>query len=78
MSRRRGESAPPPPPQADLVADGFASLREAEQFLSLSKAKLYNLMETGQLVFAKFGKSRRIPRAALRAYAQKCLLGHSA
>jgi excisionase family DNA binding protein len=61
-----------------VVAEGFASVKEAEEFLSVSRAKLYVLMETGLLRWAKFGKSRRVPWAALRAYAASCLQGGAA
>ena len=50
-------------------------LPEAAKFLSLSRAKVYAMMDQGELVFCKFGKSRRIPRRALREYAERCLVG---
>lgn len=48
-----------------LMADGLVSVREAARFLDISKSKLYALMESGALRYVKFGKCRRIPRAAL-------------
>lgn len=36
-------------------------MREVEKFLKVSRATVYNLMETGQLSYVKIGKSRRIP-----------------
>jgi excisionase family DNA binding protein len=63
------------PATNDLLADGFASLKEAERYLSVGRATLYKLMESGELKWAKFGKCRRIPRAALRDYARHCMVG---
>jgi excisionase family DNA binding protein len=59
---------------AEQVRDGFARVAEAAKFLGLSRAKVYQLMETGDILYAKFGKSRRIPRKALEDYAQRCLV----
>jgi excisionase family DNA binding protein len=60
---------------AGLVEDGFLSVAEAAEFLGLCRAKLYLLMDSGDLVYAKFGKARRIPRKALLEYAARCLVG---
>jgi excisionase family DNA binding protein len=57
----------------DVTADGFADVHEAAAFLSMSRASIYKLMECGDLLYAKFGKSRRIPWRALREYAERCL-----
>jgi excisionase family DNA binding protein len=56
-----------------LVLDGFASVREACELLSISRAKLYGLMQDGELCFAKVGASRRIPWRALHQYMEKCM-----
>jgi len=61
--------------KADLTADGFASVEEAGDFLSMSRSSIYKLMESEHLRWAKFGKARRIPWVALRQYAQRCLDG---
>jgi excisionase family DNA binding protein len=61
--------------KSDLTADGFADAHEAATFLGLSRSSVYKLMETGELPYAKFGKSRRIPWRALREYAARCLIG---
>ncbi len=60
---------------AAVVADGFATVREGEKYLGVSRATLYKLMESGEVKYAKFGKSRRLPWAALREYARRCLVG---
>jgi excisionase family DNA binding protein len=58
-----------------MVEGGFVSVPEAARFLGLSRAKLYLLMDKQELAYAKFGKSRRIPRAALLTYAKSCMVG---
>lgn len=58
------------------VNEGFVSVSEASRFLSLSRATLYKLMDSGELTFAKFGKSRRLPWAALKEFAAKSMVGH--
>jgi excisionase family DNA binding protein len=59
---------------AAVVGDGFATVPEAARFLGLSRAKLYQMMDTRQLAYAKFGRSRRIPRRALHELARSCLV----
>jgi excisionase family DNA binding protein len=57
-----------------LASAGFLSLKDAAQFLSISRAALYALMDKGQLPYAKFGRSRRIPRKALHDFAEGCIV----
>ena len=64
-----------PQDQADLVADGLVTLREAALFLSISRSKLYALMDNGELKFVKLGRSRRVPRRALIDLAASGLQG---
>lgn len=61
--------------KTDLTADGFVSVEEAGDFLSMSRSSIYKLMDSGQLRWCKFGKARRIPWVALRHFAQNCLDG---
>jgi excisionase family DNA binding protein len=49
----------------ELVADGLVTVREAAQWLGLGRAKLYQMMERGELAYVKIGRARRIPRGAL-------------
>jgi excisionase family DNA binding protein len=63
------------PEEEGLARDGFATVAEAAAFLGLSRAKVYLLMDSGELAYAKFGKSRRIPWRALREYGNRCLVG---
>lgn len=61
----------------DLVAGGLLSVREAAAFLRISVAGLYGFMERGELPYAKLGRSRRIPRQALVAFAASRMVGTS-
>jgi excisionase family DNA binding protein len=54
-----------------IVEGGFVEVPEAATFLSLSRASIYKLMDSGSLAYAKFGRSRRIPRRALLEYAER-------
>jgi excisionase family DNA binding protein len=58
-----------------IVTDGFADIGGAEKFLTLSRAYIYRLMESGELPYAKFGRARRIPWRALRAFAERSMVG---
>jgi excisionase family DNA binding protein len=44
---------------------GLVRVAEAARFLSVSRSKLYQLMEVRQLAYLKLGRSRRIPRSEL-------------
>jgi len=61
--------------ESSLVGDGFVDVVKAGEFLGLSRAKIYQLMETSELAYAKFGKSRRIPRRVLVDYANRSMVG---
>jgi excisionase family DNA binding protein len=58
-----------------VIRDGFAEIAEAQQYLRLSRATIYTLMETGRLAYARFGRTRRIPWRALYDYAASNLVG---
>jgi excisionase family DNA binding protein len=53
---------------------GFASVKDASDFMSLSRSTIYELMDKGELRYAKIGKSRRIPWAALEELAEKSMV----
>ena len=59
----------------DLVSEGLMTVREAAEFLGLSRSTVYELMESGELPFAKIGKARRIPRRAVTAFAASRMVG---
>jgi len=46
----------------DLVSEGLLKIREAAEFLKLSRSRLYELMDAGELAYVKIGRSRRVPR----------------
>ncbi len=46
------------PPSID--PNSLRSVREISAYLSLSRSKVYQLMESGELPYIKFGKSRRV------------------
>ena len=48
-----------------LVADGMVHVPEAAQFLGIGKSLLYQMMDQGEVPFAKFHGRRCIPRRAL-------------
>ena len=61
----------------DLVAEGLLTIVETAAFLSISRSKLYELMDNGELQFVKLGRSRRVPRRAVVELAARGLRGGS-
>jgi excisionase family DNA binding protein len=57
-----------------LVEAGLRTIEEAQEYSRLSRSSLYNLMETGQLVYTKIGRRRLIPFRALVELAQRGLV----
>jgi len=55
MSEQRGE----------VVRDGAVDVPEACRFTGLGRSFLYQLMESGALLYVKRGKRRLIPRSEL-------------
>lgn len=48
---------------------------EVAERLSLSRSKVYQMMEAGQLGYLKFGKSRRVPLEAVEQLVQRSRIG---
>jgi excisionase family DNA binding protein len=76
---RRACLAPAPEPDAAarrraLAADGALSVVEAARFIGASRTFVYGEMTTGRLPFARVGRKRVIPRAALVAYLSERLV----
>lgn len=46
-------------------AEGLVRVSTATKYLSLSRSKLYAMMDAGELPYVKFGKARRIRRSDL-------------
>lgn len=61
--------------RAELVADGLLDVEAAQEFIGVRKSLLYKLMEQGDLVFAKIGRRRLIPKRALVELAARELRG---
>src|SRR4051812_34658903 len=52
-----------------LMSDGLDRIETAGRFLGISRSRVYELMDAGELKFVKIGRSRRIPRRALIEFA---------
>ena len=55
--------------------DGLGNVREVAAFLRVSRAKLYLMMDAGQLPFVKLGKSRRVRWADVDKLVESSLVG---
>lgn len=60
---------------AQMAMSEQLTIREAARRLGLSRSKLYNLMDSGALPYSKFGKSRRIPAAAVQMLIERSIVG---
>ncbi len=60
---------------SSMIDDGLVPVSYAVRFLHLSRSKIYQLMDKGELAYARFGRARRIAKRALRDYAAKQLVG---
>lgn len=59
----------------DMVAEGLTTVAGGARFLDISRSKMYTEMDAGRLPYVKIGKSRRIPKRALRDFAAENLIG---
>lgn len=55
----------------DLMAEGCITVKEASTFLGIGRSMVYGLMESQDLPYVKMGRARRIPRVALKLFAEK-------
>ncbi|MFC4533058.1 helix-turn-helix domain-containing protein [Sphaerisporangium dianthi] len=51
---------------------------EAAETLSISRAKLYRLMDSGEIAYLHIDRSRRIPLSALETYVAQLLAKENA
>ena len=58
-----------------LVSDGLMRVQAAAQFLGLSRASVYQLMDRGELPWVKLGRARRVPRRAVVDLAARLIQG---
>lgn len=59
----------------NLVNSGLLRVGDAAKFLSVSRAMVYKLMETGQLRYVKIGRCRRLPKQSITDLAKENLIG---
>ena len=58
-----------------MVGEGLMTVAEAAEFLRVSRSKLYQIMDAGELAYAKIGRGRRVPRRAVVELAARNLQG---
>lgn len=55
------------------VADaGLCRVNVAARYLNLSRSKIYQMMDSGEMAYIKFGASRRIERSELDRIVAAC------
>jgi excisionase family DNA binding protein len=64
-----------PLPIHALVSIRVSKIPETANFLRISRSRLYGLMDHGELIYLKLGRSRRIPRRAVIELAARELRG---
>jgi len=52
----------------DIAADGALGIRQAAEWLGISRSRLYELLAEGGIPTVRIGRRRVVPRAALRAF----------
>lgn len=60
-----------------ILNDRFLTVKQVGELLGISRGKVYGLMNSGELRFAKFGKSRRIPAKALNEFVERSMVGEA-
>lgn len=56
-------------------ASRLVRVTEVARHLSLSRSKIYLMMDAGELAYVKLGKSRRVPMAAVEKLVQDATVG---
>jgi len=59
---------------AKMVEEGFVTVREAAQFLAISRNHLYLLIRGGVISHSKHGGRIVVPRFAMKQYAKERLV----
>ncbi len=57
-----------------LCDDGLMDIKRACEFLSVSRSKLYRLMDSREIAWTQLGGQRRIPKRGAVAYSEKNLV----
>jgi excisionase family DNA binding protein len=68
-------SAAKTPKESPKDAAGLRPVRAVAEFLAISRSKVYQLMETGDLPYVKLGKSRRVRWADVLALVERNTIG---
>ncbi len=74
MKRTRAQAVPEDDetrPTTDVWADGGAPMAEAVSFSGYGRSKLYELMDAGEIPFAKVGRRRIVARRGLRSFLER-------
>jgi excisionase family DNA binding protein len=58
---------------SEILDEGLMTIDEAADFLAVSRMSVWRRMQTGELAYTHIGRSRRIPRTAVKALAAKSL-----
>jgi excisionase family DNA binding protein len=66
---------PQPIPAEGGIPMSFFKVEEVARLLSVSRAKVYAMMDAGELAYAKFGKSRRVPQSAIESLVTRSMVG---
>jgi excisionase family DNA binding protein len=62
-------------PSESICYDGLLPVwPAAAHFLGLGRSKMYELVRNGEIAYVRVGSDRKIPRAALVAYAEHHLV----
>ena len=77
MVRVDEEEAPREMSDAELVSEGAVSVAEAARFLGISRARLYEHMNAGEIRFMKDGRRRLLPKRGLVYFLAERLRGGS-
>lgn len=59
----------------DTRPTALCTVREAAKVLSVSRSKVYQLMDSGSLPYVKFGKSRRLKFADVERLIEQNTIG---
>ncbi len=63
------------PAATGLNGDGLLTVNEAAGYLALSRSKVYEMMNDGELLWVKLGGNRRIRASDVRALIERSLVG---
>jgi excisionase family DNA binding protein len=63
------------PAPTGLNGDGLLTVNEAAGYLALSRSKVYDLMNAGEIPWVKIGSNRRIRAKDVRELIERSLVG---